>query len=34
LGFLIGTAIFVLDYFKLGKEPYPALEAIKKPTLS
>ncbi len=26
-GFLIGVAIFVVDYFKLGREPAPALQA-------
>jgi nitric oxide reductase subunit B len=29
-GFLIGVAIFVYDFFKLGKEPYTALEAAKE----
>jgi nitric oxide reductase subunit B len=26
VGFLIGTLIFVVDFFKLGKEPAPALQ--------
>jgi len=27
VGFLIGVGIFVIDYFKLGKEPVPAISA-------
>jgi nitric oxide reductase subunit B len=27
VGFLIGVGIFVIDYFKLGKEPMPAISA-------
>jgi nitric oxide reductase subunit B len=26
VGFLVGVLIFVVDYFKLGKEPAPALK--------
>jgi nitric oxide reductase subunit B len=29
-GFLVGVAIFVVDFFKLGKEPYTALQTAKE----
>jgi nitric oxide reductase subunit B len=30
VGFLVGVSIFVVDYFKLGKEPAPALQTAKE----
>lgn len=30
VGYLIGVAIFVYDYFKLGREPAPALSTVKE----
>jgi len=30
VGFLVGVAIFVVDFFTLGKKPYPALETVKE----
>jgi len=30
VGFLVGVAIFVVDYFTLGNKPYPALQTAKE----
>ncbi|HET7318147.1 MAG TPA: cbb3-type cytochrome c oxidase subunit I [Nitrospirota bacterium] len=30
VGFLVGVAIFVVDYFTLGKKPYPALQEARE----
>jgi nitric oxide reductase subunit B len=30
VGFLVGVAIFVVDFFTLGKKPYPALQTVKE----
>ncbi|MGE5808943.1 MAG: cbb3-type cytochrome c oxidase subunit I [Nitrospirota bacterium] len=30
VGFLVGVAIFVADYFTLGKKPYPALQEARE----
>jgi len=30
VGFLVGVSIFVYDFFKLGREPLPALAASEQ----